>query len=382
VERKDKAFKVLKVNFYDEITNGFDLIKEFPAVRDDDARFVVNFRSVVMDPPPADAGHDVKNRYERKVAVYRCILNRAGFTPPDRITIHFNPAKAVRDAVNPNIDPSKGLTLDEATDWWIQLWKIYSARNEFRKSTKKQTPNDAEETREPQDTDDDPAQKADKEWADDDLKALLVMLTRCRKSGGSPDCAGYLALREISTRHTSRRQVPFEKDILDALRAGNIVIVDLSMGDEVLQKMFSKRISSYIFHDSMRRFTLAEPNNFIQFYFEEAHNLFRKEDDRESPVYSRIAKEGAKLNLGLVFATQELSSISGNILKNTQNWFVSHLNNEEEIRELRKYYDFSDFSDALIRFSQDTDKGFARMKSYSNAFVVPVQVDRFVPEKR
>ena len=67
-------------------------------------------------------------------------------------------------------------------------------------------------------------------------------------------------------------------------------------------------------------------------------------------------------------------------MKATQNWFISHLNNEDEIKELRKYYDFSDFTDALIRFSQVTDKGFARVKTYSNAFVVPAQIDRFQKE--
>lgn len=63
------------------------------------------------------------------------------------------------------------------------------------------------------------------------------------------------------------------------------------------------------------------------------------------------------------------------------NFFISHLNNEDEIKELRKYYDFSDFTESLIRFSQDTDKGFVRMKTYSNPFVIPVQIDRFPPEE-
>ena len=79
----------------------------------------------------------------------------------------------------------------------------------------------------------------------------------------------------------------------------------------------------------------------------------------------------------MIYATQEVSSVSSNILKNTQNWFIAHLNNEEELREIRKYYDFGDFVEGLIRFSASIDKGFVRMKTYSNAFSVPVQIDKF-----
>ena len=100
-----------------------------------------------------------------------------------------------------------------------------------------------------------------------------------------------------------------------------------------------------------------------------------KEDKDYKQIYNRIAKEGAKLNLDMIYATQEASSISSNILKNTQNWFIAHLNNSDETKEIRKFYDFEDFSAGLIRFSAENDKGFVRMKSYSNPFVVPVQVD-------
>ena len=124
--------------------------------------------------------------------------------------------------------------------------------------------------------------------------------------------------------------------------------------------MFSERICRRIFNDAMRRFTETKPNNFVQFYFEEAHNLFPKKEEKDlSQIYNRLAKEGAKLNLGLIYATQEVSSISANILKATQNWFISHLNNEDEIRELKKYYDFGDFAEGLVRLAKTQTKALS-----------------------
>jgi hypothetical protein len=357
------GFKVLKVNFFNEVDNGFELIKSHPKVADDSSRFMSNFRSILLEKPTDyDTNNSAKIRYDRRIAVYFCILKRAGFTPPAGMNIKFKVNAEVRNDVDSAVDPSVGISFDDAITWWETFWKIYD-----------QDPNGTFLAYK---------NKSRKEWADDDLKSLLVMLTRCRSSGGAPDCSGYLALRELNKQHTHVKQAPFEVDILANLREGNIVIVDLSSGEEDLQRMYSERITRYVFRDSMQRFTSALPNNFIQFYFEEAHNLFPKQADKDlSQIYNRLAKEGAKLHLGLVFATQELSSISGNILKNTQNWFISHLNNADEIRELKKYYDFSDFGDSLLKFSQETDKGFARVKTYSNAFVIPMQIDRFAPEK-
>jgi DNA helicase HerA-like ATPase len=361
---KKPGFRELKVNFYSEVASGFELIKSDPSVADDGTRFVANFRSVDMEKPADyDSNRSAQTRYDRRLAAYYCILQRAKFESPKNFKVTFSANKEVRAAVGLDFDPSKGITLDQAATWWETLWQVYD-EDPTGCFAKYKKDNDG------------------REWADDDLKALLVMLTRRRKSGGqTPDCSGYNVLREITDRHTATIQTSFEIDILSHLRAGKIVIVDLSLGEPNIQALFSDRICRTIFSDSMRRFTQAAPNNFVQFCFEEAHNLFPKKDDKDlSLIYNRIAKEGAKLNLGLIYATQEVSSISSNILKATQNWFIAHLNNDDEIKELRKYYDFSDFAEGLIRFSQDTDKGFVRMKTYSSPFVIPVQVDRFPPE--
>jgi DNA helicase HerA-like ATPase len=354
-------FLEMKVNFYNEIENGFDLIRSYPTIADDNTRFVTNFKAVdLTQPEDYDTNKSASTRHDRRIVVYLCCLYRAGFQAPANFQIKFSANENVRNAVRPGVDPSKGMSLEDAANWWESLWEIYESNAVF----------------------DNYRQQNQREWADEDLKALLVMLTRKSRSGGGANCSGFRILKPVIEQHTSALQKPFDQDILNNLRQGKIVIVDLSLGNPEIQRMFSERICRCIFADAISRFTSTRPNNFIQFYFEEAHNLFPKKEDKDlSQIYNRLAKEGAKLNLGLIYATQEVSSISSNILKATQNWFISHLNNEDEIKELRKYYDFSDFTESLIRFSQDTDKGFVRMKTYSNPFVIPVQIDRFPPEE-
>jgi hypothetical protein len=91
-----------------------------------------------------------------------------------------------------------------------------------------------------------------------------------------------------------------------------------------------------------------------------------------------VAKEGAKYGISLVYATQEPSSIHANILSNTENFFVTHLNNDNEIKALSRYYDFEDFSESLKRCQ---DVGFARIKTLSANFTTPTQILLFEPKK-
>jgi len=354
------GFKVMKVNFYRDIQAGFELIGSHLAL--DGADYVRSFLSVDLAPPDDPNDHSAKTRYERKVAAYFCCLYRAGFKPPSSFTVKFTGKQELNELVREDgsLDPSKGISLSEATDWFTTIWDEYNDNAFFNRYKKEKG----------------------HEWADEDLKALLVFLTRKRNPGGNVNTNGYLKLRDVTRLHTDTVGKPFDLEIIEELRRGRIVIIDLSQGDPEIQRLYSERICRRIFTDAMQRFIDNNPNNFIQFYFEEAHNLFPKKEDKDlSQIYNRLAKEGAKLNLGLVYATQEVSSISANILKNTQNWFIAHLNNEDETREIRKYYDFGDFADSLIRFSANTDKGFVRMKTYSNPFVVPVQIDRFIYEE-
>ncbi len=352
------GFKVLKVNFFNDVLSGFELVKSHLSL--ETADYVGSFTSVDLIKPEDAKDHSANTRYERKLAAYLCCLHRAGFKPPAQFKVKFPGKEDLNKIVRKDgsLNPAKGLTLEEATIWFLAIWDNYNT--DYFKNYK---------------------EEKGREWADEDLKALLVFLSRKSKPGGTASISGFLKLRDLIDLHTEVVSKPFEEEIVEELRLGRIVIIDLSQGDPSVQGLYSDRICKKIFHDSMDRFIKNKPNNFVQFYFEEAHNLFPKKDDKDlSQIYNRIAKEGAKLNIGLIYATQEVSSISANILKNTQNWFIAHLNNEEETKEIKKYYDFGDFTDSLVRFSASTDKGFVRMKTYSNPFVVPVQIDRFLAD--
>lgn len=349
-------FEVLKINFYKDIPAGQELMRGYFKQFGKQSDYVEDFLGVSLENEGELKGGE-KIRYDRKLAAYKCCLSLAGFIKPTNNKLFFEGHNEINEQVKEGgINPKNGITYDEAITWFTQVWKNYDEWEYLK-------------TYEP---------KNGKQWADNDLKAILRFLTQYRSPGERGPVNSFIKLRPLVKYHTISNTDLFEDNICKLVKEGKIVIVDLSQGDPEIQNLYSEKICRAIFNSSMSNFIDAKPNNFIQFYFEEAHNLFPKKDDKDlSQIYNRIAKEGAKLNLGMVYATQEVSSISSNILKNTQNWFIAHLNNEDEVKELRKFYDFSDFADALIKFSAKNDKGFVRMKTYSNPFVVPVQIGLF-----
>ena len=53
-------------------------------------------------------------------------------------------------------------------------------------------------------------------------------------------------------------------------------------------------------------------------------------------VYSRFAKEGAKFHIGMIYSTQSPSTISKELLVQTENFFIGHLSSIEEASALSK----------------------------------------------
>lgn len=354
-----EGFEVLRINFYRENEAGFSLIANQFKEQGMNGDYVNAFLAINLEKPESyDEDRGEKTRYDRKLAAYHCCLFRAGFAPPVGYKVKFSGNAAINPLVRESspIDPSVGISFDDAITWFKAVWKNYNTWDFFKDYQKKNG----------------------KDWIDEELKSLLIFLTQFKSPDEKSFVSGYSKLKTLIPYHTNKTEQSFEIDIIEKLRKGGIVIIDLSQGDGDIQRLYSDRISTKILGESSNRFIQNKPNNFIQFYFEEAHNLFPKKDDKNlSQIYNKIAKEGAKLNLGMAYATQEVSSVSSNILKNTQNWFIAHLNNEDELKEIKKYYDFGDFADGLVRFSAKNDKGFVRMKTYSNPFTVPVQINKF-----
>jgi Helicase HerA, central domain len=187
---------------------------------------------------------------------------------------------------------------------------------------------------------------------------------------------GWRWLGRLKPFHSYQAQEDYADRIYTDLVAGRLVIVDLSRGTEQVLQLLSERIINYLLARATERFTGGQELHRMQIVIEEAHRLFdRKTYDSASPnPYVRLAKEAAKLKIGLIYATQEVTAVAPAVLANTSNWIVAHLNNSDEISTLSKYYDFKSFEEDILSAE---DRGFVRIKTRSGKYIVPVQVLKF-----
>lgn len=362
-----QGFQDLRTNFYEQPAEALSLISKLlfndPFRNQTDLQQFLD--SGLEEPDPTDLSNH--KRWEQRVAVFQAILSEAQFPAPAGFTVRFPVNAAVVQAVDaaggPKPTPAgKGycsLPLKRAAEWFVIARQLNYDLREQQKQAQQQPKGFVSSSGNP--------------WVDPMMESYLNVLARANATGTS--IRGFRALVPCKDYHSAKRQGDVVNEIVNHLHDGRIVILDLSAGPVEVRTVLSKRIAQQIFDDSFKTYNSGKMPQNIVIYVEEAHNLIGKKEELTS-TWPRIAKEGAKAKIAFVYATQEPSSIHPNILANTENWFVTHLNNDDELKALGKFYDFADFAVSL-KHAQDV--GFARIKTLSSPFVVPTQIDRFTP---
>ncbi len=352
-------FRDLRINFYEQPEIALGLLEQLSRETRGTAQDITTFITSSLDEPdPGERGDHF--RWQVRRAAFHSILHAAQYRPPENFRVSFPVSQGIINSVQPALPagfpspvrrgtmPFYDLTLEQSKEWFL------AARRVNRNTPLQSTGNSGN-------------------WVDSTLQSYLNVLAN--ESSGGTYIRGYRQIQEYGDYHSNTRQGDVVQEILDFLYSGRIVILDLSAGPPSIRKTLSERIAVAIFN---RQFDVLnrghQPMNVV-LYVEEAHNLIGKGAEL-TDTWPRIAKEGAKARIAFVYATQEPSSVHPNILANTENWFVTHLNNDDELKTLAKFYDFSEFVSSL-KAAQDV--GFARIKTLSSPFVIPTQIDRFTP---
>jgi hypothetical protein len=356
--REGTPSEVLRMNFYEYPSAGLQILSSLLSTDKRNSIYITSFtNSAIVDFNELELLEEGdKNRAARKILYYWAILKKAGYSADESKLRSMIRCTRV-SGFNPGFGKDLRLTahgLDNEED----LPKINSldallleleAINTFRINKPK---------------DKKLISSSQKPIFEADDCALLDFLFP--KAGAGP-----AILRAYRNYHDAKA-TDFTADILKYLDEGKTVILDLGNAQDVIRQYFSDILSAAVFAHQEQKFVNNTLNDhYVQLYFEEAHNLFPASSNNNTDIYSRFAKEGAKFHIGMIYSTQSPSTISKELLAQTENFFVGHLSSQDEAHALaRLQVSFDGIEQDILRAKTP---GFMRMLTMSNRFVVPVQ---------
>lgn len=350
----------LRINFYEYPSVGHSLIVSLWDTENSSApgymRPVLDWAPPVTIPDKSQHPSDF-NHYWRTMGMWYALLSKAGFTPPDNQTAPINFRKEVKDYLIEKV-PGVKKRADSFNENGQPISVLASIYKHIALLNKKQP-------------DWFPPSQDGSPYFNDIKEKLLRMLS-------DNTIVAHNYIRPFNKYHSPHGTSIFD-EISQHVQKGISVFIDMAQSNETVRNNLVDRICRSIYREQNRLFNSEEGvgDRFIMFYFEEAHRLFNKDDKDLNSIYNILAKEGAKLNIGMVYATQSMTTISPDLIKNTDNFLIAHLDDDREAKEVARKYVFRDMANDVQRIQS---KGFVRMITRSHRFALPVQIHKFKPE--
>lgn len=393
----DPARKIMKLNFFgdpfpmqwdtpavgaalEQLLAGREIVKDI--MSQEQPRYTKAFRDIdIAVPASADRGGQV--RYRRAILAYQTALAAAGLEQPGwkpsvaglfsdellkAMASEDNSRSDYKDRYQEAAEVLRRAKQNQNEISWDQLRIVFSALAQFVRDRRSGYDRFNQNYI--------ASSSSGEAWADPRLDAIIRIFEY-------PN--GPRTFQTAQEQHDPNTTSDFADAVVNDLRQGKLVIIDQSSEAMEHNKAAAERIMWRIFRSQQDLFKerLTKPDmpqgptdGHILVYIEEAHNLLPRGNRREnlSTVWARAAKEGSKLNIGLVLATQAPSSVMPEILSETDNWILSYLNSENERGVIAGYFDFADFLEQIGKVSE---QGFVRIKTLSQAYTVPVQLNKF-----
>ena len=349
--------KPLRLDFYEHPESSHKILATLlKEAGKDTSNYVSSFLSV--DIPGIESlkelAHNDELRARRKILMYWAVLHKAGYEADLnklRGLIKIDPGfnKSTREAV-----------YEKDTDLPAAVSNLSSLATELERFAQADRASGLKSS------------SSGNELFDADDRALLGFLSPVSTISTGP------GLIQGFRKYHDKEAGDFVAEIIGLVDSGQTVILDLGNAPPEVMDYFSTYLSKSLFYHQVDKFSNNRlGDHFVQLYFEEAHNLFPQDDRDAQDVYKRLAKEGAKYHIGMVFSTQSVTSISKDLLGQTENFFIVHLASQDEVNALaRVNVAYEGMKDDILRAKT---VGFVRMLTRSHRFVVSTQVKKFAP---